>query len=223
MIIAERKPMEEIRSFVKGARKILLVGCRGCVTVCNAGGAKEVEILASLLRLDSAKEGEGLTVDELTLERQCDPEYIEELSGLMDRRYDAVLSMACPIGPQFVSRRYPQERVFPALNSCFLGGAMAHGVWAEHCQACGDCVIHLFGGLCPISRCAKSLLNGPCGGSSGGKCEVSKETDCVWQLIVERIQGEGRMEEFLRQNLVKGWGSSRDGGPRRIVRGELLR
>ncbi|MDR2340233.1 MAG: methylenetetrahydrofolate reductase C-terminal domain-containing protein [Deltaproteobacteria bacterium] len=223
MIIAERKPMNEITGFIEGKAKILVVGCRGCVTVCNAGGAKEVEILASLLRLGAEKEGRGLHADELTLERQCDPEYVEELSQLMDGRYGAVLSMACPIGPQYLARRYPEARVFPALNTSFLGGALAHGVWSEFCQACGDCVIHLFGGFCPISRCAKSLLNGPCGGSEGGKCEVSKETDCVWQLIVDKITADGTLDAFMAMDLVKDWRTSRDGGPRRIVRQELLR
>ncbi|MDR2340391.1 MAG: methylenetetrahydrofolate reductase C-terminal domain-containing protein [Deltaproteobacteria bacterium] len=223
MIIAERKPIEEIKTFVMGRKRVLVVGCRGCVTVCNAGGTKEVGILASLLRLEAAKDGEGTVVDELTLERQCDPEYIEELSELMGGRYDCVLSMACSIGPQFISRRYPGESVFPALNTCFLGGALAHGIWAEHCQACGNCVIHKFGGLCPISRCSKSLLNGPCGGSAGGKCEVSKDIDCVWHLIVEKIESEGRMGEFLGIELVKDWRPSRDGGPRKIVREELLK
>ncbi|MDR2461581.1 MAG: methylenetetrahydrofolate reductase C-terminal domain-containing protein [Deltaproteobacteria bacterium] len=223
MIIAERKPMEEIKGFVADKKKVCVIGCRGCVTVCNAGGTKEVEVLASLLRLDSSKNDSPLQVDEFTLERQCDPEYIDEVSHLMDKRYDAILSMACSIGPQFLSRRYPAERVYPVLNTCFLGGALAHGIWAEHCQACGNCIIHKFGGLCPISRCSKSLLNGPCGGSSGGKCEVSKEIDCVWQLIVEKILQEGKMDDFMKIDLVKDWRSSRDGGPRKIVRQELLK
>ncbi|MDR2404885.1 MAG: methylenetetrahydrofolate reductase C-terminal domain-containing protein [Deltaproteobacteria bacterium] len=223
MIIAERKPMDEILGFIEGKGKVLLIGCRGCVTVCNTGGTKEVEILASLLRLSREKAKNPLSLDELTLERQCDPEYMDELSELMDGRYDAVLSMACPIGPQFIKGRYPHEKVYPILNTTFLGGALAHGVWAEFCQACGNCVIHLFGGLCPISRCAKSLLNGPCGGSAGGKCEVSKEIDCVWQLIVERIMAEGRMEEFLGMDLVKDWRTSRDGGPRKMHKEELVK
>jgi ferredoxin len=224
MIIAERKPIPEIKSFLEGKSKVLLVGCRGCVTVCNAGGTKEVEILASLLRLDAEKEGRRLTADERTLERQCDPEYVDELSDVMDQRYDAVLSLGCPIGPQFISERYPQERVFPALNTVFLGGALSHGVWAERCQACGNCVIHLFGGYCPVSRCSKSLLNGPCGGSSGGRCEVSKETDCVWQLIAERKMRDGTaLDDIPDIGFVKDWRTSRDGGPRRIVREELTK
>jgi ferredoxin len=223
MIIAERKPMEELKTFVMGKKKVLVVGCRGCVTVCNAGGTKEVEMLASQLRLDRENGDGGFTVDELTLERQCDPEYIEELSELMDKRYDAVLSMACSIGPQFVSQRYPEETVFPALNTCFLGGALQHGIWAERCQACGNCIIHKFGGLCPISRCSKSLLNGPCGGSAEGKCEVSKEIDCIWHMIVEKITKEGRMDDFVKLELVKDWRSSRDGGPRKIAREDLIK
>jgi hypothetical protein len=153
----------------------------------------------------------------------CDPEYIEELAGPLAKGYDAVLSMACSIGPQFVSRRYPAQAVYPALNTCFMGGALSHGIWAEHCQACGDCVIHKFGGFCPISRCSKSLLNGPCGGSASGKCEVSKEIDCVWHLIVDKMKADGRLEELLDLALIKNWRTSRDGGPRKIVREELLK
>jgi ferredoxin len=223
MIIAERKPLAEIISFVQDKNKVLLVGCRGCVTVCNAGGAKEVEILASLLRLDALKDQRELRLDEYTLERQCDPEYIEELSDQVNLSYDAILSMACSIGPQFLSRRYPNERIYPVLNTSFLGGALAHGVWAEHCQACGNCLIHHFGGLCPISRCAKSLLNGPCGGSAGGACEISKDVECVWHLIVEKMAANGRLEELSTLQPLKDWSTSRDGGPRKIVREDLAR
>jgi ferredoxin len=223
MIIAERKDISEIEGFISGKGKVLLIGCRGCVTVCNSGGTKEVEILASLLRISRDNSKDPIRLDELTLERQCDPEYMDELSEYMDGRYDAILSMACPIGAQFISSRYPDQLVYPVLNTTFLGGALAHGVWAEFCQACGNCIIHLFGGLCPISRCAKSLLNGPCGGSQEGKCEVSKETDCVWQLIVEKMTRLGSIEDFLKMDLIKDWRTSRDGGPRKMVRAELLK
>ncbi|MDR1608835.1 MAG: methylenetetrahydrofolate reductase C-terminal domain-containing protein [Deltaproteobacteria bacterium] len=223
MIICERKPIDEIKSFIDGKKKVLLVGCRGCVTVCNAGGTKEVEILAALLRLDAQKDGKELTVDEFTLERQCDPEYVDELADLVSKGYDAILSMACSVGPQFLSRRYPKERVYPSLNTCFIGGALAHGVWAEHCQACGNCVIHIYGGLCPVSRCSKSIMNGPCGGSSNGVCEISKEVECVWHLIASKFMDEGRLAEFAPIQPIKDWSKSRDGGPRKIVREELVK
>ncbi|MDR1313515.1 MAG: methylenetetrahydrofolate reductase C-terminal domain-containing protein [Deltaproteobacteria bacterium] len=223
MIIASRKPIDEIKGFIAGSGRILIVGCRGCVTVCNSGGAKEVEILASLLRLDAMKGGAKLTADECTLERQCDPEYVDGFAPRLAEGYGAVLSMACPIGPQYLAERFPSEKVYPALNACFMGGALAHGVWAERCQACGDCVVHLFAGLCPVSRCAKSLLNGPCGGSAEGKCEVSGETDCVWHLIVERMEAAGTIGELATPRPLKDWRTSRDGGPRKIVREELVR
>jgi ferredoxin len=223
MIIAERKPVDEIKGFIEGRKKVLVVGCRGCVTVCNAGGTKEVGVLASLLRLDAQKDGRELVVDEFTLERQCDPEYIDELLELVEKRYDAILSMACSVGPQFLARRYPKESIYPALNTCFIGGALAHGIWAEHCQACGNCVIHNFGGMCPISRCSKSLLNGPCGGSAGGVCEISKEVECIWHLIATKVMEEGRLDGFAPIQPFKDWSSSRDGGPRKIVREELVK
>lgn len=220
MIVAERKPIEEILDMVKDFKKILVVGCKGCVTVCNAGGTKEVGILASIIRLAREKDNNPIEVDEHTLERQCDPEYVEQLSDMVPN-YDAVLSMACSVGPQYISGRYPGLLVFPALNTSFMGGALEHGVWAEFCQGCGDCKIHLFGGLCPIARCSKSLLNGPCGGSAGGKCEISKDVDCVWHLIVEKLMEQGRLDQLIEVKPVKDWSTSRDGGPRKIIREDL--
>ncbi len=224
MIIAERKPIDEIKGFIAEAQKVLVVGCRGCVTVCNAGGTKEVGILASLLRLDCEKEGRQVQIDEHTLERQCDPEYIEELVELVGRNYDVILSMACSVGPQFVAARYPDQKVFPSLNTSFMGGALQHGVWVERCQGCGNCVIHLFGGMCPISRCAKSLQNGPCGGSADGVCEISKEVECIWHLITTKMMETGQAETtFAPVQPIKDWSTSRDGGPRKIVREDLIK
>lgn len=220
MIVADRKPIGEILDMVRDFKKILLVGCKGCVTVCNVGGAKEVGILASTLRIARSKEGNPLEVVEKTLERQCDPEYIDQLKEFIDE-FDAIVSMACGVGPQFLSEKYPNKRVFPAVNTTFFGGAVAHGVWAERCAGCGACGIHHFEGLCPIARCSKSLLNGPCGGSSGGKCEISKDVECIWDTIVRRKMEAGRLEELLQIKPPKDWTTARDGGPRTSVREEL--
>lgn len=220
MIVAERKPIEEILEMVKDFKKVLIVGCKGCVTVCNAGGRKEVGILASIIRLARKKDGNPIEITEHTLERQCDPEYIDLLDGMV-QQHEAVVSMACSVGPQFIAQRYPECLVYPGLNTSFMGGATEHGVWAEFCQACGDCRIHLFGGLCPIARCSKSLFNGPCGGSAGGKCEISKDVDCVWHLIVEKLMQKGKLDDLLKLRPTKNWSTSRDGGPRKIVREDL--
>lgn len=222
MVVAERKPIEEILEMIKEFDKVLLTGCKGCVTVCNAGGEKEVGILASALKIARKKEGREIEIDEITLERQCDPEYIDQLEDPISKNnYDAVLSMACSVGPQYIAKRFDTVLVYPMLNTSFIGGSLEHGVWAEFCQACGTCAIHNFGGLCPIARCAKSLMNGPCGGSSGGKCEISPETDCVWHLIYERMSRLGQLDKLGNVVMFKDWTTSRDGGPRKIVREDL--
>jgi ferredoxin len=221
MVVAERKPIQEIMAMVAEYNKILLVGCKGCVTVCCAGGTKEVGILASTLRIARKKEGKPLEIIERTLERQCDPEYIEQVSDVIEKDgVEAILSMACSVGPQYMAKRY-NIPVYPALNTKFIGGALEHGVWAEFCQACGNCIIHYFGGICPIARCSKSLFNGPCGGSAKGKCEVSSEIDCAWQLIYDRMKALGKLDELTKVFPVKDWSTSRDGGPRKVVREDM--
>jgi ferredoxin len=221
MIVAEPKPLKEVWEMVQGFRKILVLGCKGCVTVCNVGGAKEAAVLASALRIAARKHGQDVQVDAHTLERQCDPEYIDEVKDRIEDD-EAVVSIACGVGPQFLSERYPAANVFPGVNTRFMGGAIEHGIWSERCAGCGTCVIHHFGGICPIARCSKSLLNGPCGGSSNGKCEVSKDVDCVWDMIVRKMTELGRLEALLEFVPPKSWTTARDGGPRRLVREELV-
>ncbi len=221
MIVADRKPLKEIFEMIKDYKKILILGCKGCVTVCNAGGSKEVAVLASTLKIARKKEGLSLEVDEKTLERQCDPEYIELVKDVVED-YDAVISMACGVGPQFLSEAYPEQNFFPAINTTFFGGAVQHGIWAERCAGCGTCVIHYFDGMCPVARCSKSLLNGPCGGSADGKCEISREVDCIWDMIVRKKMEQGCLEDLLEVKPAKDWSTSRDGGPRKSVREELV-
>jgi ferredoxin len=220
MITAERKPLEEIMEFVKNHDRILLAGCNECVTVCAAGGRKEVGLLASALQLKFMQAGRTLDIREMTLERQCDPEYVEELAPFIDQ-VDAVLSMACGCGVQEVARRYKHLPVYPALNTKFMGASERQGVWAERCQGCGDCLLGLTGGICPIARCSKRILNGPCGGSSRGKCEISPEVDCVWQLIWDRLKALGIENRYENITPVKNWQPGIGGGPRKIIRKDL--
>lgn len=220
MIVADSKPLQEILAMVREYKKILIVGCKGCVTVCNVGGAKEVEILRASLMIDGKKEGSPPDIDSMVIERQCDNEYVEKLRDNIDA-YDAVLSMACGVGPQFLSEAYPDQKFFPAVNTSFYGGAVAHGIWEERCAGCGTCIIHYFDGLCPVARCAKSLLHGPCGGSADGICEVSKETVCIWDTIVKKKIAQGRIEDLFVLQEPRDWRTARDGGPRRSIRETL--
>lgn len=220
MIIAEKKPIEEIIEEIKGFQRILVLGCNECVTVCEAGGKKEVEVLASLLRMHSIKAGEKKTIDERTLERQCDHEYLEEVREIIDQ-YDAVLSLACGVGVQFMAEKYKATPVLPGVNTCFLGATEQRGVWTERCQACGSCVLAATAGICPISRCAKRVMNGPCGGSTKGKCEINPELDCAWQLIIDRLKALGRLDDYEIVAPIKDWSTERAGGPRKVTREDV--
>ena len=220
MIVAEKKPIEEIIDEVKDFQKLLIAGCNECVTVCEAGGKKEVGIMASALRMYFMNEGKKVDIDEVTLERQCDHEYLEEIRDRIDQ-YDAVLSMACGVGVQFMAEKYFSTPVFPGVNTCFMGAAEERGVWSERCQGCGQCILGKTEGICPISRCAKRLLNGPCGGSTKGKCELSKDLDCAWQLIIDRLKELDRFDEYEQIMPIKDWSTERAGGPRKVVREDV--
>ncbi|MBF0234650.1 MAG: methylenetetrahydrofolate reductase C-terminal domain-containing protein, partial [Desulfamplus sp.] len=216
MIIASKKPIEEIIQEVKDYKRLLILGCNECVTVCEAGGKKEVEVLASALRMHFIKEGKEKKIDERTLERQCDHEYLEEIRDVVDQ-YDAILSLACGVGVQFTAEKYHSTPLLPGVNTCFLGANEQRGMWTERCQACGSCVLARTGGICPISRCAKRVMNGPCGGSGRGKCEINKELDCAWQLIIDRLRDLGRLDDYEIVAPIKDWSTERSGGPRKVV------
>ena len=220
MIVASPKPIEEVIDTVKDCKKLLILGCNECVTVCEAGGKKEVGILASALRMYFAKQGQQIQIDERTLERQCDHEYLEEIRDIADT-YDAILSLACGVGVQFTAEKYLSTVVLPGVNTCFLGATEERGLWTERCQACGACVLAKTGGICPVSRCAKRVLNGPCGGSTKGKCEISKEVDCAWQLIVDRLTALGKMDEYEQIAPLKDWSTDRAGGPRKVAKEDV--
>ena len=193
MIVAERKPFDEILKLVAPYQRILLVGCGTCVAVCMAGGEKEVEILATELRMRAEMEGRSLHVDEITLTRQCDAEYLDQIEKVA-RNYDAIVSLACGAGVQHLAGHYDTQVILPALNTRFIGVAKGAGQWDERCRACSDCHLGETGGICPVTLCAKGLLNGPCGGTNHGKCEVNDEQDCAWTLIYRRLDATGRLD-----------------------------
>jgi ferredoxin len=196
MIVGERKPFDEIKELVQGYKKLLIVGCGTCVSVCMAGGEKEVELLATQLRMANKLEGKEVEIGEVTIQRQCDREYIEPMVE-MARNYDAVLSMACGAGVQLMADMLDPIPLIPGLNTRFIGIAEEEGVWAERCRACGKCVLGQYAGICPIARCPKSILNGPCGGSQGGKCETDPNRDCAWALIYDRLSKQGNLNNII--------------------------
>jgi ferredoxin len=193
---------------------VLVLGCGTCVTVCLAGGEREVSIIASALRIAARQQGRELEVDELTIERQCDNVFIEEAAEAIEK-VDAVLSLGCGAGVQAIAERYPAKPVYAGLNTSFIGILEERGVWAEKCGACGDCVLSKYCGICPITRCAKHLLNGPCGGSREDRCEVNPEDPCAWQLIYKRLKDIGQLDNLNDIEDAKDWNEH---GPRKLVR-----
>jgi ferredoxin len=216
MIVAERKPIEEILGYLGDARRFLVLGCGTCVSVCLAGGAREVSVLAGTLRL-----GTKADVLEDTIERQCDAEFFDSIRAKVASA-DAIVSMACGVGVQMAARVFPTKAVYPALNTQFMGTNDGAGKWSENCLGCGDCQLGRFGAVCPVTRCSKSLANGPCGGSARGMCEVDPKTlECGWQLIHDRLQALGRLNELTDVTPPRDWSKTHAGGPRRLSREDV--
>ena len=222
MIVGKQKPLDDIWNSVKGFEKLLVFGCNTCVAVCHEGGNKEAEILASLLRMRATQENVSIDIRNSGIERQCEHEFFETAEKEIEWA-DAVLSIACGVGVQFIVKRYPSIRTYPGLDTTFMGDVEKPGLFMESCQACGKCILDLTAGICVMSRCAKRLLNGPCGGSTKGKCEIDKEIDCAWQLVVDRLETLGNMDEFVKVIPLKDWSTNRDGGPRKLFHEDLER
>jgi len=197
MIVGERKPFEEIKESMQGYKKVLILGCGTCVSVCMAGGEKEVELLATQLRMSNKLDNEDVEIKEATIQRQCDKEYIEPIIE-MAKECDVILSMGCGAGVQMVADLLEPMPVMPGLNTRFIGVSDGEGSWSEKCRACGSCVLGEHAGICPITRCPKSILNGPCGGSQRGKCETDPNRDCAWALIYDRLMKQGKLDNIIK-------------------------
>lgn len=217
MIVAHRKNVQDIKAALASYRKILVLGCGGCVTVCLAGGEREVGMLASALRIAYGIDREEHEIAELTIERQCENQFIEDAIGDITG-VDAVLSLACGAGVQAIAERFPNVPVYPGLDTKFIGILQEQGIWAEKCAACGKCVIGSYGAVCPLTRCSKGLLSGPCGFAENGKCEVSPDLECGWQLIYDRLKAIDKLDLLLEDAPLTDWSLSHESGCRRVVR-----
>jgi ferredoxin len=217
MIVAEPKPLEEVALSVAGYKNILILGCGTCVSVCLTGGDKEAGILSEELLSSKFFKDAPPSITVLTIERQCEKDWAEEFLKIPPET-DAILSMACGAGVQTMSEVFKTIPVLPALNTTFIGALDEPGVWREKCQGCGNCMLAFTAGVCPVARCAKKLFNGPCGGSSKGKCEISPDVDCAWHMIIDRLEGLGRAGDYQRIIPVRDWSTDRGGGPRKLIR-----
>lgn len=205
MIYTENKPIEEILDSLGKEKKIFLLACNGCADVCETGGEKALWAMKD----DMEKAGKNVSgtalVDFLCNKLLVATRLAREADSLKEA--DSILVLTCGVGVQAVSK-VVDKVVHPAANTVSLGGLQ--GLWPadERCQGCGECVLDHTGGICPITFCAKSLLNGPCGGSQDGKCEIDKDTDCAWQLIYDRLKSLDKLENLARIIEPKDWQQS---------------
>lgn len=204
MIVAQKKPLQEILDTIKEYKKVLTVGCGTCVSVCLAGGEKEVATLNWELTAARNLKDQPLEVGAATVQRQCDHEFLAELDSMVED-YQAILSMACGVGIQFLAERYPHKPVLPAVDTCGMSGNRDVGWYEERCRGCGRCVLGYTAGICPITMCSKGLLNGPCGGTNGESCELDPNQPCAWYLIYHRLLQQGRLDNILNIQPPQEW------------------
>jgi len=210
MLISEQKPLEEILSYLEGDKSIFLIGCKGCAEGWGSGGEKQVAEMKSTLQERGKAVSGSVVVDMLcdsTLTKLKLRAYKKEIAAA-----DSILILTDGAGVQTVAE-VVNKVVHPGCNTLSSGGAHAEWKEAERCLECGDCMLEFTGGLCPIARCSKHLLNGPCGGSQGGKCEVDPDIPCVWQQIVDRLAKLGQLDKLERLVTPKNWSVSLTSGP----------
>lgn len=212
MIISENKSIKEILGFLKDAQKVIIVGCNECAATCKSGGEEEV------LKMKETLESEGKEVlGHILLQPACNLlKSKKDLKVLKEeiKEADAVLSMACGDGTQTIVKNIKKIPVYPANNTMFIGETKRVGEFEESCKACGECELGWTGGICPITMCAKGLINGACGGAKNGKCEVSSENDCAWIMIYEKLKDLNKLENLLEARPMKDY--SKQNNPRHL-------
>jgi len=219
MIVASPKSITELKDIIAGHKSVLFAGCGTCVTVCLAGGEREVSLSSYAVRMARKLDGNPIEIDQITIERQCENEFLKDLAEAASK-VEAIVSFGCGAGVQAIAERFPGKPVYAGLNTQFLGVLEGQATWTEKCLGCGDCMLAQFGGICPVTRCAKRLLNGPCGGSLETRCEVDPDRPCAWQLIYNRLKNIDQLERLEQVVPPKDWGPAWYGGARKIVRKE---
>ncbi len=197
MIKVKRKPFDEITSVVEKYNNILIVGCGGCASVCFGGGLNEVKWLKKDLENFFSTSNKKFSF--YVVERACNEKFFTGLENIVaEQSADCIICMSCSAGTQLIAQRFSKIPVYPAVNTVAIAFDVDVGLFKEVCRACGNCIIGYTGGICPVTRCSKSLFNGPCGGMINGHCEIDPNTPCAWYEIYERLKEQNRLEELER-------------------------
>lgn len=205
--MVKQKPLEEILEITDSHDNLMIVGCDGCSGIYQVGGEKQAEILATLIEMARKTKGQSAKIRHTVVLRQCDQHLVATTLHQLVSEGDVLLSLACGVGAQTVAEVFPQHLVLTGVNTLGIGGKNRDfGYFYEYCKGCGDCLLNETGGICPFTRCAKGLMNGPCGGMLDGKCEVGNyETDCAWYLIYKRLKERGRLDLFTKFRQPRDW------------------
>lgn len=217
-IITTKKPFEEVLGALKNVNKIGLVSCGSCAAMCQTGGTEGAKEMAEKLEQEGFEVVVTIVPDEV-----CDNRVMMKDFRKIDKELgeiDAILTLSCGLGVasiiQVLSKKHPEIPVFIGTNTEFMGMTERIGRFYQRCRGCGDCLLNETGGICPITTCAKSLMNGPCGGMVRGKCEVGNyEKDCGWVLIFNRLKELGRLDLFTKLRDPVDWSES--GHQREVV------
>jgi ferredoxin len=217
MIAMELKSPDEILQMLEGYEKIVLFGDSGCAQMCDVGGILQLEDMEDFLRQHNKQVLGKIFVQGGICDMNAVKQEMENNREILDEA-DAFLIQACGVATQNITELIPEKESFPATDSKFLGTMPQRFVHQERCIMCGECILDLTGGICPLARCAKGILNGPCGGSMNGKCERDPETDCAWQLIYDRLKKLGKLDKLKSIWEIKDWSLSQ--GPHSVVHEE---
>jgi hypothetical protein len=192
MIVTTQKPLDEVLGFIAPYTNVLIAGCDGCTQPPR--GLREAKTLSQLLELAGRLQNKGFNFKTTTVAKQCDNYLAASILKPQMDDVEAVLSLACGIGVQTLAEVFPEIPIFPAQNTHFMGAEEREaGTLEERCTGCGDCLLAVTGGICPVARCSKGLLSGACGGSKEGKCELSPDRDCAWCLIYEQLKKQNKL------------------------------
>mgnify|MGYP000936667145 CR=1 FL=1 len=212
MIISKAKPMEEVLDFIGDKKRVFLTGCTQCASLCQVGGEKELSDMKTKLEKLGKEVTGTIVLDPSCHKLQVRSSLRKQKNSLKDT--DLILCMACGDGVQTIAG-ISKLPVYPANDTLFIGEIERIGQYSEACRACGQCELGWTAGICPITRCAKSLLNGPCGGSKDGKCEVDSENDCAWILIYNRLKELDQLDNLTEVKEAKDY--SKDANPRKLI------
>lgn len=192
--ITQQKSMEEIEQLLEGTGRVFIIGCGTCVTLTQTGGVVQVEAMKNQLS-EKGKVVTGATVVPVACDNLT-ADILKEFQSQL-KQADGLLVMTCAFGVQTIARQL-QKFTIPALNTMFIGKETGAGEFNEICKQCGTCIIGETGGVCPVTACHKGLVNGPCGGTNEGKCEIDSNKDCAWTMIYNRLKDLGRLDAMRK-------------------------